>query len=120
MTSEFFRASASWTVGETLAEIQKIDEDLLGELDEIPVVESEDRLLGVVPLVRLVRAPGGASIAEIMRREHRAVTTGTPFKEIVERFEKYNLRALTVVDDFGALVGLINIEDVLSRVVEER
>jgi Mg/Co/Ni transporter MgtE len=53
-----------------------------------------------------------------MRREVRAVTTSTPFKEVVERFEKYHLRALAVVDEFGDLKGIINIEDVLSRLVK--
>lgn len=119
MTSDFFRARADWTVGETLAEIQKVDEDLLGEMDEIPVIEGADKLVGVVPLVRLVRAPGGAKLTEFMRREARAVSTHAPFDEIVERFEKYHLRALAVVDDFGRLAGLINIEDVLSRLVAE-
>ncbi len=118
MTSDFFRARAAWTVGETLAELQKLDEDLLGETDEIPVVDESAKLVGVVPLVRLVRAPGGRPVTEFMRREARAVTTAAPFKEIVERFEKYHLRALAVVDDFGELVGLISIEDVLSRLVE--
>jgi CBS domain-containing protein len=119
MTSEFFLARAHWTVGETLAEIQKVDEDLLGEMDEIPVVQGEDVLAGVVPLVRLVRAPGGARVTEFMRREARAVQTGEPFREVVERFEKYHLRALAVVDEAGRLAGMINIEDVLSRLVQE-
>lgn len=119
MTSDFFVARAQWTVGETLAEIQKVDEDLLGEMDEIPVVEGEDLLSGVVPLVRLVRAPGGARLTEFMRRETRAVPTAAKFDEVVERFEKYHLRALAVVDEFGRLAGMINIEDVLSRLVRE-
>lgn len=118
MTSEFFKARSQWTVGETLAELQKLDEDLLGEMDEIPVVGDGDRLIGVVPLVRLIRAPGGHPVTEFMRREARAVTTSAPFKDVVERFEKYHLRALAVVDEFGELVGLINIEDVLSRLVK--
>ena len=117
MTSDFFRARAQWTVGETLAEIQKVDDALLREMDEIPVVESGERLVGVVPLVRLVRAQGGRPVTEVLRREARAVTTAAPLREVVERFGKYHLRALAVVDEFGELVGIISIEDVLSRLV---
>ena len=40
--------------------------------------------------------------------------------DVVERFAKYHLRALAVVDDHGRLCGMINIEDVLSRLVSER
>jgi magnesium transporter len=118
MSTDFFQARSGWTVGETLAMLQKVDEDLLPELDEIPLVDDDGKLCGIVPLVRLVRASGGRPIAEFKRREVRAVTTGTPFNEVVERFEKYHLRALAVVDEFGDLKGMINIEDVLSRLVK--
>ena len=118
MTTDFFQARAGWTVGETLATLQKVDEDLIPDLDEIPLVDDEGKLFGIVPLVRLVRAPGGSPVTSFMRREVRAVTTSTPFKEVVERFEKYHLRALAVVDEFGDLKGMINIEDVLTRLVK--
>jgi len=118
MTSDFFQAKAGWTVGETLAMLQKVDEDIIPEMDEIPLADDAGRLVGIVPLVRLVRAPGGAPVTDLMRRETRAVTTATPFKDVVERFEKYHLRALAVVDEFGDLKGIINIEDVLSRLVK--
>jgi len=117
MTTDFFQARNDWTVGETLAMLQKVDEDLIPEMDEIPLVDGEGKLVGIVPLVRLVRAPGGKQVAELMRREARALTTSAPFREVVERFEKYHLRALAVIDEFGDLKGMINIEDVLSRLV---
>jgi len=118
MSTDFFQARSGWTVGETLANLQKVDEDQLPEIDEIPLVDDDGKLFGIVPLVRLVRASGGRPITEFMRREVRAVTTSTPFGEVVERFEKYHLRALAVVDEFGDLKGMINIEDVLSRLVK--
>ena len=118
MTTGFFQAKSGWTVGETLAMLQKVEEELIPELDEIPLVDDGGKLVGIVPLVRLVRAPGGLPVSELKRREVRAVATSTPFKDVVERFEKYHLRALAVVDEFGDLKGMINIEDVLSRLVK--
>ncbi len=117
MTTDFFRARSEWSAGRALSELRQVDADLLGELDEIPVVGADDHLVGVAPLVRLVRAPEYRPVTEFMRREARAVTPTTPFKEIVERFDKYHLRALAVIDEYGELVGLINIEDVFGRVV---
>ncbi len=119
MTTDFFRARSDWTVGRTIEALREVDEDLVGELDEIPVVEGDDQLLGVAPLVRIVRAAPDQPVASVMRREARAVNPATPFPEIVERFEKYNLRALMVVDEFSRLVGLISIEDVFSHLVSE-
>lgn len=119
MTTEFFRARSRWTVGETLAEIQKVDDDLLPEMDEIPVVDDDERLRGMVPIVRLVRASGGTPVVDLVRRETRAVVPGTPLPEVVERFDKYNLRALAVVEEGGGLAGIINIEDVFRRLAQE-
>ena len=36
-------------------------------------------------------------------------------REVLERFEKYHLRALPVTDEHGRLVGLISVEDVVRR-----
>jgi CBS domain-containing protein len=119
MTTEFFRARSRWTVGETLAEIQKVDDDLLPEMDEVPVVDDDDRLRGMVPIVRLVRASGGTPVVDLVRRETRAVVPATPLAEVVERFDKYNLRALAVVEEGGGLAGIINIEDVFRRLAQE-
>jgi len=115
MTTEFFRARAEWTVGETLTELRSVEPELIGELDEIPVVDEHDRLVGIAPLVRLVRAAADAPVKASMRRDARAVTPSADFEEVVERFQKYNLRALMVVDELGELAGLISIEDVLRR-----
>ena len=119
MTTDFFKARADWTVGQTLDALRTVDPDLLGELDEIPVDGDDERLVGVAPLVRLVRAEGAERVTAVMRREARAVTPETKFEDVVERFEKYHLRALMVVDEFSRLVGLISIEDVFSHLVGE-
>ena len=115
MTTEFFRARSDWSVEQTVAALREVPEDLTGDMDEIPVVSEGDRLVGVAPLVRLIRAPAGEAVTAVMRREARAVTPTTPLRDVVERFEKYNLRALAVVNEFDRLVGLISVEDVLRR-----
>jgi CBS-domain-containing membrane protein len=117
MTTEFFRASAHWTVAETLARLREVDEDLISELDEIPIVGEHERFIGLVPLAQIVRADPAHSVTTVVRPEPCVVTAGTPFKELVTHFEKYHLRALAVADEFGILAGLISIEDVLSRLV---
>lgn len=118
MTTDFFKASARWSVGETLARLRDADADLVSEMDEFPVVEDDDRLVGVAPLVRLVRANPEENIIAVIRAEGRPVTPTAPFTEVLERFEKYHLRAVSVTDEFGVLVGVIGIEDVLRRLAD--
>jgi len=119
MTTDFFKVSTGRTVGEVLADLRQVESDLASELDEIPIVGDKNRLVGVAPLVRLARAAPGDPVTVAMRRETRAVTPATPLKEVVARFEKYHLRALAVTDEFGILVGLINIDDVFRRLAAE-
>jgi magnesium transporter len=119
MTTEFFRADPGWTVGRALAALREADPDLLGEMDEIPLTDAGGRLVGIVPLVRLIRRDSDEPVTSAMRRDARAVMSSAPLKEVVERFEKYHLRGLAVVDEFGSLIGLITIEDLLSRLAQK-
>jgi magnesium transporter len=115
MTTEFFRASERWTVGDVLDALQGFDEHLAEDLDEVPVVTEEERLVGTAPLVRLLRAEPSAPVAAACRPESPAVAGSAPFREVVELFEKYSLRSLAVVDEHERLVGLISVGDVLRR-----
>jgi len=115
MTTEFFRASESWTAGDVLEALRGFDEQLAQELDEVPVVTEEGRLVGVAPLVRLLRAPAGLPVTIACRAESPSVAPSAPFAEVVEWFEKYHLRGLPVTDEHGQLIGLISVEDVVRR-----
>jgi magnesium transporter len=119
MSTEFLKADPAWTVAQTLEVFRQADPDLLGEMDEIPLVDEKQKLVGMVPLVRLVRHAPDELVTAALRRDDRAVLPTTPLEEVVERFEKYHLRGLAVTDEFGTLIGLISIEDVLSRLAEK-
>ena len=119
MNTDFFKAEPNWTVSQTLTALREADLDLLGEMDEIPLLDPNNKLVGMVPLVRLVRREPSEPVTSAMRRDARAVQPGTPLSEVVARFEKYHLRGLAVVDDFGKLVGLITIEDLLTYLTEK-
>jgi magnesium transporter len=120
MTPEFLKAQANWTVGDTLAAVRGVDRDLAGELDEIPVVAIDNKLIGLAPLVRLALMDPELPVTSACRFEEASVTTSTHLDEVVERFGKYHLRALAVVDEGGILVGLINIDDVFGRLAGGR
>ncbi len=115
MTTEFFRAGETWSAGDVLEALRGFDEQLAQELDEVPVVTEEGRLVGMAPLVSLLRARGDAPVTAACRAVSLSVEASAPFAEVVEGFEKYHLRALPVADEHGRLVGLISVEDVVRR-----
>ena len=120
MTTDFFKAAAGWSVAETLVRLREAETDLVSEVSEIPVAGESDQLVGVVPLVQLVRATPDDPLSGLIRPELAAVTPGTPFGEVLEHFEKYHVRTLCVTDESGVLIGLISIEDVLKRLATAR
>jgi len=92
----------------------------VSELDEIPVVTEQGKLVGLAPLVRLVRAPSESPVLSACRSETPSVRASATFAEVLELFEKYHLRALAVVDEYDSLMGVINVEDVLTRLARRR
>ncbi len=120
MTSEFFRASESWTAGDVLEALRGLDEAVVAELDEVPVVTEEGKLVGVAPLAQLVRAARDGRVTAACRPETPYVHPSATFPEVVGWFEKYHLRALAVVDEYDALIGVISVEDVLTRLARAR
>ena len=119
MTTEFFRASERWTAGDVLEALQGFDEQLAEDLDEVPVVTEDERLVGTAPLVRLLRSDPAAAVVAACRPDSPAVAASAPFREVVDLFEKYSLRSLAVVDEHRRLVGLISVEDVLRRLARK-
>jgi flagellar motility protein MotE (MotC chaperone)/sporulation protein YlmC with PRC-barrel domain len=120
MTSEFFSARDTWTVDETIRALRGLDEDLLEDLDELPVVTVDGRLAGVVRLARLVAAEAEAPVLGLCRQESARLGPAAGFAEVLATFARYRARLLPVVDEFGALVGVISIEDVVRRIAGSR
>ncbi len=115
MTTEFFRAGENWSAGDVLEALRGFDEQLARDLDEVPVVTEDGRLVGVAPLARLLRAPAHAPVTVACRAESPSVSPWATFAEVVEWFEKYHLRSLPVAGEYERLIGLISVEDVVSR-----
>jgi len=120
MTTEFFRASESWSAGDVLEALRGLDDDVVAELDEVPVVTEPGKLVGMAPLVQLVRVPAAGPVTAACRSETPSVRPSATFGEVVGWFEKYHLRMLAVVDEFDELLGVINVEDVLTHLARKR
>jgi magnesium transporter len=83
------------------------------------VIDDEARLLGVVPIRRLVTSPPDRRCAELMIRNPIRVTVDTDQEEVARLVAKYNLLAVPVVDDAGRMAGVITVDDVIDVIHEE-
>jgi CBS domain-containing protein/sporulation protein YlmC with PRC-barrel domain len=78
-----------------------------------PVTE-EPVLKGVVPLARLLLAHSDTQLAMLADRRFTSVNKNAHQRVVAELFDKYNLRALPVVDDGGGLVGVVEADHVIA------
>ncbi|MFQ5723185.1 MAG: magnesium transporter MgtE N-terminal domain-containing protein [Terriglobia bacterium] len=114
MTPEFFAAVESTTAGQAL-EALRASETPLDSLDTIYLINEENTLTGAVPLGRLLRGAAERPLGELRGEPLVFVDTQASERQVVDLFDKYNLRSLPVVDAEQKLVGIITVDDVVSR-----
>jgi len=89
-------------------------EDLLENTHVLFLVNPEGKLTGAVPLARLFLTNGATSLRELATDPLISTPVNEKQNRVTELFDKYNLVTLPVVDDYGALAGIITADDVIS------
>ncbi|MCZ8271234.1 MAG: magnesium transporter [Beijerinckiaceae bacterium] len=118
MQSDVIAIPPFWTVGQTIDFLRE-SEDLPEEFYELYVVDAALRVLGRVPLNRMLRAKRPVKIEKIMlEAEHRVAATDDQH-EVAELFKRYNLVAIPVEDAEGKLVGVLTFDDIVDVIDEE-
>jgi len=80
----------------------------------IYIIGDKDKLLGSVPLAKIVLAPPGTPLMMLSTGHMTTVQPGADEKKVAELFDKYNLLTLPVIDDEGVLTGVITADDVIN------
>jgi magnesium transporter len=95
---------------------------LKGELpentDTLYVVDRNDNLVGLVPVVKLLIAEPEQAINELMEEDAEAIPVNMTEKEVASLFERYDWLSAPVVDEKSRLVGRITIDDVVDIIRE--
>ncbi|ACL15486.1 magnesium transporter MgtE N-terminal domain-containing protein [Methanosphaerula palustris] len=78
------------------------------------IVDSDQHLIGVLDIKELLVAGDEALMREIMIPEVIALTPESTLKEAYTLFERYNLRALPMVDGEDRLLGVIPFRDIMN------
>ncbi len=118
MQVELFKVRGDWTVEKVLNVLRRWGEEI-ENLNYVYVVDSEDILLGVVPLHALLFCEVDVSITDMIRMEFPKAHAGQDQEEVARLFERYDVMALPVVDENDVLVGRITADDILDVVQEE-
>jgi Mg/Co/Ni transporter MgtE len=82
------------------------------------VIDSEDRLVGVAPIRRLLLAEPSTLVGEIMVHPAISVTESKTFGHAMSLLAEHRLLALPVVDENGRLTGVIDISELTGALVD--
>jgi Mg/Co/Ni transporter MgtE len=81
------------------------------------VVDGQEHLVGVLSLRDLIVARPDMPVREFMHPEPVALAALTPQEEVAQVVARYNLLAVPVVDDQGALLGIVTVDDAIDTVL---
>jgi len=117
MTPDVTALPATATVAEAVEHVRqaKTDEDL----NEIYVVDDQKRVVGTIPLRKLVTSRLSTRLADIADRHPVVVSVTDDQETVVQIIRKYDAAEAAVVDSKGRLVGRITHDDVLDVAAEE-
>ena len=118
MTSDYATLTSELTVAQAIERLRKEAPDK--ETIYYAYVLDQDRhLIGFVSLKDLILAPSNARIGKIMHGDVIHARVDDDQEEAARQIQKYDLIALPVVNDEGALVGIITHDDAIDIITQE-
>ena len=109
-TEKYLRVSPDLTVEAAQNGYPRLAKDK-DEIMYLYVLDSEDRLLGVIDLKELLKADDRASLKDIMVKNVIALKKESTLGEASTTFSRYDFRALPVIDG-DRMVGVVRYRDV--------
>lgn len=83
------------------------------------VTDEEEKLLGVLSLRNLILASPGTKLEDILNPEVHTLRANMDKEEVAQLFDKYDYRALPVVDDDNHLLGVVTVDDIIDVIQDE-
>ncbi|WP_124067571.1 magnesium transporter [Clostridium sp. E02] len=118
MTAEYVGLKKDMTVDQAFSYIRKhgVDKETIYTCY---VMDSKRRLDGVVTVRDLLMNPYEKTIGDIMDKNVIKAVTTEDQEEVADRFQKYDLLSLPVVDHEDRLVGIVTVDDVVDVMEQE-
>ncbi|HEU4636075.1 MAG TPA: CBS domain-containing protein, partial [Edaphobacter sp.] len=113
MTTEYIALPAAATVGDVQAALRHFEGDI-DLITDIYLLDEGGRVLSVVPIVQVLLGQPESMLAELPHAHLVTCHVETNGRKVAELFDKYNLRALPVIDIDQKLVGVVHAEQVIS------
>jgi magnesium transporter len=118
MTTDFVSLPEEITIAEVVGILR--ERELPEHVQDLPVINKNDELVGVVSLRALLIGMSDATVAEIMKHKVAAVHSDTDREQVAREFDRYGYEMLPVVDASNRLLGIVTVDDVIDIIEEEQ
>ena len=113
MTTDYVSVPNTALVGDAVQALRDFEGDI-ETVTEVYLVDEEEALKGVVPLARIVLALKETRIDVLAEPRFISCSADAHQDRVADLFDRYNLRALPVLNDKGKLVGVIEADHVIA------
>lgn len=118
MTTQFVAVREDDTVGETIEVLRELPEDH-PSVHYVYVLDEYDKLVGIVSLRTLVLTDDAKPIGSVMFKDLITATPDETEEDVSADIFKYELTAMPVVDEHGALLGIVTVDDAWDAIEED-
>lgn len=118
MQRELVSVPEFWTVGQTIDYLRTDTTELPEEFYDIFVVDPGHKVVGTIPLSRVMSAKRSTAVNAVMKDDPYLISANDDEEEVAYQFTKYHLISAGVVDSGKRLVGVITVDDVVD-VIED-
>ncbi|MDZ4835762.1 MAG: magnesium transporter [Candidatus Melainabacteria bacterium] len=119
MSPRYARVRPDMTVDEALLYLRKQALEQVETVYLVYVLDSQQRLLGVVSVRRLFSSSSHLKVSDVMRTNVIKTSEDADQEYLSRLFQEHNLLAIPVVDSNGKMKGIVTIDDIVDVVEEE-
>lgn len=118
MTTEYVSLRPNMTIGEAIKRIRRVGVDK-ETINNCFVIDESRLLMGHITIQDIILAEETELVSDVMDENVLSATTNEDRELVAQRFTKYDLLAMPVVDEENRLVGIVTIDDVMDVIEEE-
>jgi len=113
MTTEYIALPSTALVDQAIESLREFEGDI-ETLTDIYLLDEEEKITALVPLVQLLLAKASTPLADLPHGHLVTCNVDANGRKVAELFDKYNLRSLPVIDHEKHLAGVIHAEQVIA------
>src|SRR5437762_2826003 len=118
MSPRFARLRPDMAADEAIAYLRRQAEQV-ETIHYAYVLDSEQHLLGIVPLRRLMSAHKDQTVRDLMRTDYVAASEELDQEALAKLFSEEHVFAVPIVDSDGRMKGIVTADDIVNVVTEE-